>query len=430
MNKNISFCISTAKNELKYIQLLFKSLQYNLSTLDHEIIVFIDSDNQGTFEWLKTQKQIFPNLKILKNPLPLVFGACNIGKMFQMSSNDIVSHLQSDMIICKNYDLEILKYIEENVIISSTRIEPPLHPQSPEKHTFNLGLIPEEFDFENFIRLSESLKKDKQTDFWFAPYTLYKEKFLECGGYDSLFQRSRSDSDVLYRLGMCGQKTVQIWNALVYHFTCTSSRGIEWWKQENQERTKLQQIADCIDLQRFLRKWPTFKHSSHFDPDKEYKYNISINLFNGDQNYQDILQNYHLFYKIYIENKDCRNLIKENFEKLQDPANQLLGINDQIWKEYKKYYRIWNSDDIFADNPIVDEDIIINANLKGKSFNQFFTDKLILGQLNDIIHNSQNEEAGEFELDKFSIKINKIVNRIQENIIIKNPIEEIDIPIL
>ena len=63
----ISFCINTARNELNHIQLLFKSLQQNLSTLDHEVIVFIDSDNQNTFDWLLTQKQTFPNLKILKN---------------------------------------------------------------------------------------------------------------------------------------------------------------------------------------------------------------------------------------------------------------------------------------------------------------------------------------------------------------------------
>ena len=52
----ISFCINTARNELNHIQLLFKSLQQNLSTLDHEVIFFIDSDNQNTFDWLLTQK--------------------------------------------------------------------------------------------------------------------------------------------------------------------------------------------------------------------------------------------------------------------------------------------------------------------------------------------------------------------------------------
>ena len=119
ISKNISFCINTAVNELDYIKLLFKSLKDNLSTLEHEIIVFIDSDNQGTLEWLIEQKSIFTNLKILKNPLPVCYGyARNINEMFKFASNDIVSYLQSDMVISKNYDVYISKNIKNNTILS------------------------------------------------------------------------------------------------------------------------------------------------------------------------------------------------------------------------------------------------------------------------------------------------------------------------
>ena len=48
--KKISFCINTAKNELNHIKLLFDSLKYNLKDKTHEIIVFVDSDNQNTTE--------------------------------------------------------------------------------------------------------------------------------------------------------------------------------------------------------------------------------------------------------------------------------------------------------------------------------------------------------------------------------------------
>ena len=69
--KNLTFCINTSRNELDNLKLLFKSLEQNLSTLTYEILIFIDSDNENTFEWLMTQKQIFNNLKILKNHLPI-----------------------------------------------------------------------------------------------------------------------------------------------------------------------------------------------------------------------------------------------------------------------------------------------------------------------------------------------------------------------
>ena len=54
MIKPITFCTNTARNEINHTKLLFKSLEQNLSTKDHEIIVFIDNDNQNTFEWLLT----------------------------------------------------------------------------------------------------------------------------------------------------------------------------------------------------------------------------------------------------------------------------------------------------------------------------------------------------------------------------------------
>ena len=112
MIKPITFCINTARNELNHIKLLLKSLEQNLSTKQHEILVFIDSDNQNTFEWLISQKGIFSNLKIIRNNLPICYGyARNINEMFLQASNDIVTYLQSDMVICKDYDIEVLKHL-------------------------------------------------------------------------------------------------------------------------------------------------------------------------------------------------------------------------------------------------------------------------------------------------------------------------------
>ena len=165
MKQLISFCINTAVNELDYLKLLFKSLQDNLSNLNHEIIVFIDSDNQGTLEWLIEQKTIFPNLKILKNPLPVCYGyARNINEMFKFASNDIVSYLQSDMVISKDYDVFISKHIKDNMILSSTRVEPPLHGPGLEKHTMDFGLTPKDFQYEMFLDWCEHNREEKQTE--------------------------------------------------------------------------------------------------------------------------------------------------------------------------------------------------------------------------------------------------------------------------
>ena len=415
---NLTFCINTSKNEINHIKLLFKSLEINLSRKDYDIIVFIDSDNQNTTEWLLTQKNIFKNLKIVKNPNPIPVGyQRNINLMFEMANTDVVSYIQSDMVVSKNYDLDILKNLNENTIISSTRIEPPLHPQSPEKITYDFGLDPTKFNFQEFQTFSLQQKQNKLTDFWFAPFTLYKKIWNEIGGHDTLFRRSREDSDVLYRLCMKGIQFKQDWNAIVYHFTCTSSRGNEWWKQENQERSRLQSFADQIEMMRFLRKWGKFKHDTKQNKD-DFKYNISINFKNSLNNEKFIFEKHYLFNKIGIDNQQSYNLLKHNYDKQHDPANMLLNITDDVWQKTKSSYRVIEFEDIFTQST-VEDDIVITLDLN--NINQKTIE--YLHKLQDIIKYSLNEnESGEFDLENhINIKVNKLINRIRENIIVTNP---------
>jgi GT2 family glycosyltransferase len=423
---NITFCINTARNERHHIELLFRSLYKNLSHRDHPILVYVENDNQGTTEFLKTQKEYFPNLKIIINPLPVPLGyARNINMMFEMAETDVVSYLQSDMVVCARYDLEVAKYLTPDNIISSTRIEPPLHPPSPEKITHDFGLDPQKFDLDAFTLFAEDHKTDRITNFWFAPFTLYKKNWLDIGGHDTLFRRSREDSDLLYRFTMKGTKIEQAWNAIVYHFTCTSSRGIEWWTDKAKARTQLQQQADTVEMTRFMRKWPRFKHDTSFDPATEYKYPVSVNFKNTTwHNCIAIFQHHHRFDKIYIDNSEMRENLHLSFDQLHGFANQLLDINGVQWELYKVYYRTVSGKDVFVESPITDADVVLDLD---PTTMDVFTDPTIL-QINDIIHVA---EAGQYECGTGVLTINRVVNRIQDNLIVKNPsINDIDFVIL
>lgn len=420
---NITFCINTSKNERYHVELLLKSMYENFSRRDHPILVYVENDNQGTVEFLKTQKPLFPNLKVIINPLPVPIGyGRNINMMFEMAETEIVSYLQSDMVVCKNYDLEVVKHLTENTIISSTRVEPPLHPPSPEKVTYDFGLDPKIFNLEAFSAFAETVKRNEITDYWFAPFTLYKKIWLDIGGHDTIFRRSREDSDLLYRFSMKGIKTKQAWNAVVYHFTCTSSRGPEWWTEKAKQRTQLQQIADSIEMMKFLRKWPSFKHTSNFNPDTEYKYQISINVLNPhDQDYE-ILRNYYRFHRIYVSNPTTRTLLRKEFDNLQNVANRLMDISEENWNKYKKYYHTWDSSEIFVDTPIVDDDVILTLDLNGKSFNELIQNPYY-NTLNDLIHSIRSEEPGEYAIEEIgaTMKVNRAINRIQDQIKVQNP---------
>ena len=52
----------------------------------------------------------------------------------------------ADMYLCPGALDAIEKHIKEKTIVSLTRIEPPLHPDGPEKVLLDCGIEPEEFD--------------------------------------------------------------------------------------------------------------------------------------------------------------------------------------------------------------------------------------------------------------------------------------------
>ena len=402
----ISFCINTAVNELDNLKLLFRSLKDNLRYKGHEIIVFIDSDNEGTYDWLLTQKTEFKDLKILKNPLPICYGyARNINEMFKFATHDVVSYLQSDMVISKDYDFYISKHIGPNMVLSSTRIEPPLHGPGPEKHTVDFGLYPEQFNYNKFQEFCDEYREDKTTNYFFAPFTMYKDVWNNIGGHDTQFRRSREDSDVLNRLILAGNKIVQTWEALVYHFTCTSSRGKDWFNPQNtkaQERVKLQEQADNIELRRFIKKWGSFSHGNPLN----YYYNIDANIV-----LDDTIEKFRAvepyFNQIFINTK----INPTNFHLI---ANNLLNINDADWETYSYLYNKSNLEN-YSPTPLK-TDITIDFNLSNVNQNTFSN---FISNLQHIIH--QTEDRGIFEYEGFKIQINKKINSIKEKIKVNNP---------
>ena len=62
--------------------------------------------------------------------------------------------------------------------VVSTRIEPPLHPDGPEKILHDCGIEPEEFDEQKlFEYLNTTDTGTKPTRGIFAPWSIYKEDF-------------------------------------------------------------------------------------------------------------------------------------------------------------------------------------------------------------------------------------------------------------
>lgn len=413
----ISFLVNTSINTIDHVKLLIRSLKENLYHKEHEVLVFVDSDNEGTVDYLKQQKGEFFDLKIITHSLkPCVGYSRNNNLLVELAKHEVVAYLQSDMVISKNYDLDVLKDLEDNCILCATRIEPPLHGESYTTITKDFGVDPNEFKWSEFISFAETQKMNKQIEYFFAPFIFYKRVWLEAGGYDTLFRRSREDSDILQRFIHRGVKIKQTFNANVYHFSCVSSRGKNWFDQKNQsakERVELQKIADQVELRRFIRKWGGFNHGEN----KLEKLDIDLVLLNDIQGKENMIASIEPFFtRVWVKNEEQKNLIISRYKIEHYFANRLLNFTDQDWENSKKFYNT------------IDYNKIYHVGSPQQFSAKFVlnTDKLqdsddILSNLQNLTHLIRSYESGKYEYGAWIIEINAIVCTSDRNVIHSNP---------
>ena len=153
MNK-ITFCIPS-KSNLRYLKTCIPSIRENASRNDHEIIIFVDSDEDGTVEWLEQVKDKY-NLKYFVNDLGYLYG---IGKAYdyciEHSTTDVFMIFHADMMLGKDADLKAYQHLKSKTVVCATRIEPPLHPNGGEKILLDFGMYPEEFKQDEFNQYVE-----------------------------------------------------------------------------------------------------------------------------------------------------------------------------------------------------------------------------------------------------------------------------------
>lgn len=410
--QKITFTTNTGRNTLEHLKLLLLSLQINLDNKDHEILVFVDADNEDTVGYLQGIKSHFKDLKIIQNRLPFPVGyQRNKTLLTEYASHDIISYLQSDMVVGPHYDTEILQHVKKGRILSSTRVEPPLHGESPVTFTKNLGLTPEEFSLEAWNEFSPTVKREELVNYFFAPITYYKDDWMKLGGYDTAFRRSREDSDLVQRCVHAGIELVQTFSANVYHFTCVSSRGSKWFDQQNnqaQDRVKLQQKADVIELRKFIRKWGSFNHG------EKQLFKLDTDLVPKNYTLQDLANLEPFFSRVWINTEEERQLVLQEYETSHIVANTLLNVSDHDWLKYKHLFRNENFEEIFKVGEPEEYSIKIAVDCsKLSNSNQFITN---LQNLYDLLHTS---EVGEYELDGVLISIKNI--KVLESSTLNNP---------
>jgi len=387
--KPISF-IQPSRSNLKYLKWSYNSIRKNLDPI-HEICMADDFSDDGTWEWLQKIAKEDKNVKIHRNEGPKRLGHTILYDTLvnDYATNDIVMIYHADMYALPGLDEMVDKYIKPGVVVSGTRIEPPLHPDGPEKILKDYGIEPEEFDEQRLLNEYESFKRNDITEGIFAPWAIMKEDFQSIGGHDPLYApQSKEDSDIFNRFVLAGYKLVQTWGGFVYHMTCRGSRFADGAKRnptgevfmKNRETDEwLQQ--NNRSTRNFIRKWGHFvKHDALMKPIIPSKYDIGFVVKNCT---------YELLYElepwcstIYVDDK--QQIIRGYV------------LNNQL---DTKFYLEDRVKSIQMDK---NNDILVKFDGREMTPEQFN----YITQLPEIVNDSGS--AGEMELGIFKIKINKL----------------------
>ena len=130
----ISF-IQPSRNNLKYLKWSYNSIRKNQGNHEVEICVADDASTDGTWEWCEEMMDKDPNFKAILNDTGIRLGHTILYDRLinEVATKDIAIIYHADMYLCPEALNAIEKHIQKGVIVSLTRIEPPLHPMGPEK---------------------------------------------------------------------------------------------------------------------------------------------------------------------------------------------------------------------------------------------------------------------------------------------------------
>lgn len=381
----ITFCIPS-KDNLRYLKTCIPSIRKNAFRDDHDIIVFVDQDNDGTVDWLKEVNEKY-NLRYLINP-KLNKERFGIGRAYdeciRAARTDIVMVFHADMMLGKNADKLAFDHLKSKTAVSCTRVEPPLHPNNGEKIIRNFGIWPEEFVDEGFDKFVEENKDvTKTTNGIFAPWMVYKQEFLDIGGHDPVLKSCREDSDVFNRMQLEGFTFIQPWNSLVYHLTGRGAGSFSGDKERHDEWQKEMQNS----TKEFIRKWGTgVQHDALMKPIVTPFYNKGLVIKNATMELLELLEP-------YVTNVYTDKYLKEYLEKEGSNTEYTLG-----WR-------------LREFNEVPNNDIILFIN--GDNFTQ--ADFNIYAQLSRVFE-EQKPQPGTFKLGNINIKVNKYEEKIYNRV--------------
>jgi len=401
--------IQPSRNNLKYLKWSYKSVRTHLNPM-HQICWADDCSDDGTWEWMNEIAKKDKNVTIHRNNGPNRLGHTILYDTLvnEYATSDIVMIYHADMYACPGMDEAVLKQLEPGKVVSATRIEPPLHPDGPEKILEDFGIEPEEFDEEGLLKFVDEYTKQAYhhpTMGIFAPWAMYKEDFQSIGGHDPLYApQSKEDSDIFNRFVLAGYELLQTWQGFVYHMTSRGSRFKDGAMRNpaGQVFMKGRESTEWLEqnlrsTRNFIRKWGHMvKHDDMMKPIIPPKYNVGFVVTNCDGNLLKELEPW-----CDVIYSDCSYENVKRYQEEEQPKTEF-DLTNKI-----RPIKVEGIED--SDIP----DVTVSFDCKQLNSNNF----QVLVNLSEMLHDSG--EIGHMKYDIFTFHINLLQTYEKDLILVK-----------
>lgn len=213
-------------NNLEYLKLCVKSIKKN-SSLNIQIIVFVNIGEDGTLDWLREQEDI-----------DYIHSKNNIGICYAMNmcrslvKSDYIIYMNDDMYALPKWDTElnnaILGLSTKLFMLSSTMIEPS-YTRNPCVVVKDYGNSINNFKEKELLNEYSELATDDWSGSTWPPNVIHVDLWDLVGGFSIEFSPGfYSDPDLSKKLYESGVRVFKgVGKSLVYHFGSKSTKKIK-----------------------------------------------------------------------------------------------------------------------------------------------------------------------------------------------------------
>jgi glycosyltransferase involved in cell wall biosynthesis len=219
------YILNPSWNNLSYQQLCIAAIRKH-STTSFEIILHLNEANDGSKEWVESQKDI-----------AFSYSSENVGVCYAMNAmvklahSDYFLYLNDDMYVLPNWDgflkEEIVKIGHTEFFLSATAIEPKAQSACSIQADYGRSLAT--FEEERLLKTYASLPFEDWHGATWPPNVVHRSLWDKVGGYSNEFSPGMySDPDFSMK---CWQEGVRLFKGIsrsrVYHFGSISVKRVK-----------------------------------------------------------------------------------------------------------------------------------------------------------------------------------------------------------